>query len=230
MTIFVIRLLSPDDYGLMAKATVCIGFMMMISELGLTAAIIQVKDLGDREISQTYGFVIATNCVMMILLCTGAPLISNFFGDARLIRIYQVLSLVFMISSVYIVPQSLLMRRMNFRSKAAIDLIAALVGSATTLVTALTGFKVWSLVWGLLANQVALAVGYNMLSGRLFCPLSIFQDLEKCFLSEVLSVVAEFYGTYIPVQTCLSEADSLKARILVYIPWRSHWPAFLWTS
>ncbi len=78
MTIFVIRLLSPDDYGLMAKATVCIGFMMMISELGLTAAIIQVKDLGDREISQTYGFVIATNCVMMILLCTGAPLISIF--------------------------------------------------------------------------------------------------------------------------------------------------------
>ncbi len=77
-----------------------------------------------------------------------------------------------------------------------------------------TGFKVWSLVWGLLANQVALAVGYNMLSGRLFGPLSIFQDLEKCFLSEVLSVVAEFYGTYIPVQTCLSEADSLKARIL----------------
>ena len=181
MTIFVIRLLSPDDYGLMAKATVCIGFMMMISELGLTAAIIQVKDLGDREISQTYGFVIATNCVMMILLCTGAALISNFFGDARLIRIYQVLSLVFMISSVYIVPQSLLMRRMNFRSKAAIDLIAALVGSATTLVTALTGFKVWSLVWGLLANQVALAVGYNMLSGRLFWPSFNFSGFGKMF-------------------------------------------------
>ena len=58
ITILVIRHLTPKDYGLMAMAYVCIGFLAMISELGLGAAIVQRKSIDHRQLAQIFGFVI----------------------------------------------------------------------------------------------------------------------------------------------------------------------------
>ena len=40
ITIVVIRLLTPDDYGLMTLAGVFVAFLAMLSELGLGAAVV----------------------------------------------------------------------------------------------------------------------------------------------------------------------------------------------
>ncbi len=45
ITLIVIRILSPADYGLLAMATVFIGFLAMFSEFGLGSAIVQRPDI-----------------------------------------------------------------------------------------------------------------------------------------------------------------------------------------
>ena len=53
LTIYIVRMLSPDDYGLMGMAGVFIGFIILFNELGLGSAIIHKKTL-QRMISLIY--------------------------------------------------------------------------------------------------------------------------------------------------------------------------------
>ena len=43
ITLIVIRILSPEDYGLVAAVTVVLGFAALTNELGITPALIQRK-------------------------------------------------------------------------------------------------------------------------------------------------------------------------------------------
>ncbi len=115
ITLYVIRLLDPDDYGLMAKTTICIGFMLMVSELGLTVALIQKKDINRDQIAGVFGFVMVTGAAMAAALFVAAPVLADFFRDVRLIPIYRTVCLVFFMLPLYIVPQSLMIRRMEFQ-------------------------------------------------------------------------------------------------------------------
>jgi O-antigen/teichoic acid export membrane protein len=45
ITIMVIRLLSPADYGLMAMAMVLVSFLVLLNTLGLDAVLVQDKDI-----------------------------------------------------------------------------------------------------------------------------------------------------------------------------------------
>ena len=47
VTIIVIRLLEPGDYGLLAMAMVTIGFVTLFSEMGLGIALVQARTLDD---------------------------------------------------------------------------------------------------------------------------------------------------------------------------------------
>src|SRR2546425_3665451 len=53
-TLVVARLLNPEDYGVMAIAAVWTYIMLMAAELGLGAAILQFRDLDEREINTCF--------------------------------------------------------------------------------------------------------------------------------------------------------------------------------
>ena len=72
-TIFVIRLLSPADYGLMAMTAGFVALLTSISELGIGAALIQAKELTEREIRQIFTWVLITGLIgVTVCVCLGA--------------------------------------------------------------------------------------------------------------------------------------------------------------
>jgi len=178
ITLFVIRLLNPDDYGLMAKAYLCIGFLVMFSELGLAAAVVQKKDINHYQLGQVFGFVILVNVFMAILLFSGAPLAAHFFGDGRLIPIFRFLSVVFLLIACYVVPDALLTREMDFQRKSMVELLGAIVSSGTTLFLALHGYGVWSLVWGVIGNYFMVALSYHVVKRVWIRPRFRFQGFK----------------------------------------------------
>ena len=101
-TIIVIRILAPADYGLMAKAGVFIGFMMMISELGLEAAVIQKKRITDEELVHVFGLVICSNILLFVVLFFSSPAIAAFYSDDRLVPILRALSTIFSVSYTHL--------------------------------------------------------------------------------------------------------------------------------
>src|SRR5690625_4346260 len=93
ITLVVIRILKPSDYGLMAIAEVMVAFVAVISEMGLYSAMVQKRDLTPRQVEQSFCFLIVVNSAIYLLLFLCAPLLSVFFGDPRLTNIVRVLGI-----------------------------------------------------------------------------------------------------------------------------------------
>ena len=181
ITIYVIRLLNPSDYGLMAMAEVCIGFLTMVSELGFGAAIVQREKIDERELRRVFGFVLLTNTGLAIVLFALSPLLAGYFSEPRLVPIFKILSANFILMSLYIIPQAMFLRNMNFRSKSIVDLIVALFTASTVLILALYGYGVWALVWGAITRHSLSVLGYNIFSHTFILPSFSFKGMKKFF-------------------------------------------------
>lgn len=170
ITLIVVRLLSPTDYGLLAMATVFIGFLQMFSELGLGPALVQKAELNDRILRQTFGIVLVLNLALATSLALAAPWIGIFFAEPRVVPVIRVLALQFVIGSFDVIPSVLLQRRMEFRNRSLLDLSGAMLACLTTLAMAYAGSGVWALVVGAMAGQIWRVIGINFLAPFLHWP------------------------------------------------------------
>ena len=167
-TLIVIRLLSPEDYGLMALAGIVIGLLDILDDMGLASAIIKKKELTDKFIEQIFGMLILFNIGFYALLYSTAPLVADFFEDIRLVTIIEVLGLQALIRIFFYIPNAIMRRNMDFRSVSLIRFVAVLGQSFTILVLAYLGFGVWSLVYGSLIYTGVQTLG-AILTSRYFC-------------------------------------------------------------
>ena len=179
VTIYVIRILSPEDYGLMAMAMVVIGFLAIFDELGMSSALIQQEKFDETEVRQVYGLVIIINFSAFFLLLATAPLIARFFDEPRLVLITQVLSLQFPIMAAQVIPDAVIRRRMQFRQKSVVNFITMVLGSLLTLALALAGQGVWALILGSVMTVVSRTVGYNIVAGYFCKPMFDFAGLRR---------------------------------------------------
>ncbi len=151
VTLIVVRLLAPADYGVVAVSAVIISIFSTAAELGLGAALVQAPKLDRDALARVAGLAMLLNIGLGAVVALAAPLAGLLFKEAVLPRVIQVSSLHFVLAAVSIVPQALAYRDMNFKWSASIELVSALASSVVTLLLALHGAGVWSLVVGSLA-------------------------------------------------------------------------------
>ncbi|MEE9442385.1 MAG: lipopolysaccharide biosynthesis protein [candidate division Zixibacteria bacterium] len=162
ITIYVMRLLNPDDYGLLAMAMVFVALCLMLNEMGLGVALVQVKELSDKLLKQTFGLVIGLNCLLLVLLILISGLIAGIFDEPRLTKIILVLSLQFPIMALFVIPNSILQRNMNFRAISIVTVFAELISGFSTLFMAWQNMGVWALVIGSIVRALVMSIGINI--------------------------------------------------------------------
>jgi O-antigen/teichoic acid export membrane protein len=148
VTIHVIRILSPNDYGLMAMAGIYLGFIVLVNEMGLGTVIIQQTDLNRKNLSSIFWAVLLMNALLFTLSVVSAPSIALFFNEPRLANVIRVASFVLIVSSLGFVSYHMLTREMTFNKRSQADMIGNLCGAVSTLGLSINGFGVWSLVLG----------------------------------------------------------------------------------
>lgn len=179
ITIVVMRLLSPQDYGLMGMAGIFIVFLGMVNELGLGAALIQKREVSENMIRQMFGLLILVNFCLFLMCILAAPLVASFFEEEKLVPLIRLISVQYIFASFTIIPQSILDRDMRFKEKSIVELISAIAGSLATLLCALKGFGVWSLVWGSLALIFCRTIGFNVIQPSLRLPKFSFEGMRN---------------------------------------------------
>lgn len=162
-TILVIRLLDPGDYGLMAMATLFVSFVLMLSDLGIGAAIVQAEALDEEDLRAIQGLVLVFNGLGCVVTLVASPLIAAFFDEPRLELILRVLSINFALLALYILPQSRLMRDLRFDSKSKVDLLTLILSALASLSFAWQGLGVWALVAGTVTTHVTRMIGFNLM-------------------------------------------------------------------
>jgi O-antigen/teichoic acid export membrane protein len=159
MTLFVVRFLRPDDYGLMGLATVATGFLMSLSYFGISDAVVQSKSIDEEGLRSVFGFVILINSALLVLLCAVAGPVADFYGDPRLIPLLRAASLVFVFITLQAIPNALLQKRLDLKRISRIEMAANVVAGLAGLTLAWAGFGVWSLMISMLTTTGLRAVG-----------------------------------------------------------------------
>jgi len=181
VTIVVMRILSPTDYGLLAMATVLIGFLNLFSELGLGWAIVSAREVDLPTLRKVYGLTLIAHSVLFAFVFLTAPLVAAFFGEDRLTLIIRVIGIQFLLVAPGVIPSAMLQRELDFKWLSITSLATTLVGAFATLGLALTGYGVWSLVVGSLVSVVLGTIGINVLYPFLHLPIFAFKGLGKLF-------------------------------------------------
>jgi O-antigen/teichoic acid export membrane protein len=163
ITIVVVRLLTPGDYGLLAMATVFMGFLSLVAEAGMGLALIQSPKLDDETLRRIFGVVILVNCVLFALQFVSAPLVAKFFDEERLVPILRVLAIQFLLMIFAVIPGALLTRKLDFKRQSMIGLVGSVLGSLTSLALALAGHGVWALVWSSLVAMSFTMIALNLI-------------------------------------------------------------------
>ena len=156
-TAILARLLTPEDFGLIALALVFIVLLDTISDLGLSPALVISTEKELRERADTvFGSTIVLGLALGALTAALAPLAAAFFDQSELAPLLAVLGLTFVLRAVGATHYALAQKRLDFRARTAAEVTGVCARGAVGIALALAGFGAWSLVLGYLAGTAAL--------------------------------------------------------------------------
>ena len=152
------RLIPPEDFGIVAVATVIISFFGIFSDLGVGAAVIQNKTLTDGDLSKIYSFTVWTGVLLAVLFFAASWPIAAYYEKSILKSLCQWLSVNLLFASVNIVPNALLHKAKRFRFLAVQNLVVQVGGGAVSIVAALCGAGLYALIVNPILSSVLLFV------------------------------------------------------------------------
>ena len=153
------RLLSPSDFGVVAMASVFIGFASIFRDFGAGTAVIQRRELTARLLDSVFWMTLGVGVGIAILLAALAPAIAGAMREAKVREVLWLLALSFPIASLGLVPQALLERASRFRPVALIEGCAAFTGIAAAVLAAAAGWGVYSLVSQTIIAAIVVTTG-----------------------------------------------------------------------
>jgi O-antigen/teichoic acid export membrane protein len=147
-TLAVARILTPQDYGLVAMGALYLGLTALLSEFGVGAAVVMLPDLGKEQIAQINTLAVLFGVCAFALSCLLAIPLGHFFNAPDLPPVVAALSLAFVLTGIRTVPYSLMQKELRFKRLAFIDGVQTVLASGSMVVFALLGLRYWTLVLG----------------------------------------------------------------------------------
>ena len=145
--IILARLLSPDDYGVIAMPLVFLAIAQCIIDSGFSTALIRKPELTEDDLSTAFYFNIGIGILCYAVLFFSSPLIADFYHTPILSSLLKVTALAVLFNPLCAVQQAILTRKIDFKTQAIVSLSGAVVSGIVGLYMAYNGFGVWSLVF-----------------------------------------------------------------------------------
>lgn len=156
-TMVLARLLTPEDYGLLAVTTSFTVVIAAMRDLGLPMATVHREHIDHAQVSALFWITLAWNIVLAGVLVGLASIVAGVYGDPRLAPILRVSAIGMLASGLTAQQESLVVRRMRFGSLALIDIGATLAAVAAAVTAATRGAGYWALVLQMLVFSLSRA-------------------------------------------------------------------------
>lgn len=185
--IILARLLSPDDYGLIGMIMIFAALSFVLVESGFGQALIRKQDATETDYSSVFYFNIFTSVLLYLLLFFYTPYIALYFNQPQLDLLGKVIFTAILFNAFYLVPFARMLKEMNFKSIAKVNLISTILSGILGVIMAFTNFGVWSLV----AQQVTFH----------FFRMILYQIIVKWRPKLIFSfnVIREFWSFTLPI-------------------------------
>lgn len=162
--IFLARLLSPNDYGIIGMLTIFLAVSDSIVDSGFGNALIQKKNRNQTDYSTVFYFNSIVGILLYIILFIAAPYIANFYNMPILCPVTRVMALNLVFNSLMIVQNTRLTIELNFKLIMEIKLIAHIIAGAIALYMAYCGLGVWALVLQMVSSNFIICVLFWILA------------------------------------------------------------------
>ncbi len=161
------RLLTPEDFGLVAMIGVFASFSAMLIDAGFSSASIQREELSEQQASNLFWISTALGVLMGITLVCVSPLISWFYGESRLIALTIPIALSFCFAGATVQHRALLRRNLAFQRLAIIGLSGQIIGQSVGIAWAWMYYRSPLAYWALVFIPATTALIVMILSWTL---------------------------------------------------------------
>lgn len=158
LQIFLARLLTPNDYGIVALITIFIALANVFVQSGFNTALIQKKDADSLDFSSVFWLSLFVAAMLYCVLFFMAPMIAHFYNLYELINIIRVLALTLFLGAFNSIQNAVIAKRMEFKKLFFSSLGAVIISGIIGIVLAYNNYGVWALVYQQLINQVSICL------------------------------------------------------------------------
>ncbi len=174
-TFFVIRILAPADYGLVAMTGVIALLLSLVNGYGFANAVIQRKEVDRHTLRQLLGLLVLLNGALAFAQILAAPYVADFFGEPMVASLLQIQALLYPTTPFIVLAYTVLSRSMEFRLQAQVNFTAAIAAALSAVALALLGWGVWTLVIAPLIGLYIRAIGLTLAAKSLMWPTFDFR-------------------------------------------------------
>ena len=143
--IFLARLLTPADYGMVGMLTIFSLIASTLQDSGFTAALTNKKDIKQEDYNAVFWFSISTGVVLYLLLFMAAPFIADFFHQPELKALARYSFLGFVISSTGTAQNAYIFRNLMVRQKAQSVCLGLFISGIIGITLAYHGYSYWGI-------------------------------------------------------------------------------------
>jgi succinoglycan exporter len=159
------RILSPQEFGVVAVAQTVVMFLTMIGSAGLAASLILEPEEDTETVHSVFWVNLAVATVMASVIYLWADTFAGLLGAEDAAYLLRIMALLIPLQLCGDVAYSLLARRMAFHKDAAWSVFSESIGALTAVGMALLGFGIWSLVAQLFVSATVRLAGLFYATG-----------------------------------------------------------------
>ena len=158
VSIILARHIGPADYGIVGIVNTFINIALVFVTTGFASAIVQKKDIDEKDLSTMFISGMILGLVLYGLLYVSAPAIAAFYEQPLLVQALRINGLIIVLGMSFSVQQALINRNMEFRISMRTNICGALVMAVTGLWMVFHGFGLWSIIYSSIASYATNAV------------------------------------------------------------------------
>jgi O-antigen/teichoic acid export membrane protein len=192
------RLLTPEDFGVVALAMVTIGLIRELSELGVALLVIRTQEITRDECDTAWTVRILQGTVVALVIAASAPIAAQYFGEPRVAPVMYLLAVSAMIGGFENIGMVLVQKELDFAKDFRFNLWRRLLVFIVTIVLAVVLRSYWALVFGeLVGGSFAVGLSYVMHAYRPRLSLSRVQE----YIRFAMSIIPLNVGRYLNGKT-----------------------------
>ena len=143
--IFLARLLTPADYGMVGMLTIFSALASILQEGGFISALTNRKKTAHKDYNAVFWFNILISLFMYAVLYACAPLIADFFNQPELVALSRYNFLGFVVAGFSIAPSAYLFRELKVKQKSISLILSITISGITGIVLAMNGYSYWGI-------------------------------------------------------------------------------------
>jgi PST family polysaccharide transporter len=154
-TVILARLLTPDDFGIVALSISLLALLSAFTDRALASAVIRTADPSPGLYDTLWSLGMVRGASMAVCFALSSFIAAKVFSEPRLMMVMPVLAIYIFMSGLYNPRSAMLVRDLVFWQQFMIDVSQKLVNLIVTVSIAFFYKSYWAMIIGIVVGQAA---------------------------------------------------------------------------